>query len=571
MNKKKIEICIAQNLNELKYLKKYFNNKNIFFIPLDIETQSFCEIEKLNYLNPLEFIKKDFHKVAIQYVELQLNKLNYGNILSESIRTEYKCQIRNRLNSCVFLIELMRSIEDKFIVEKINISGKKQFTGFEFFQYNYYLSEIIEVLFNQNRIYKINDDKKTEVTKKRFYNFKILNKIEKKNKYIILNSPGYRFKRFILSAFRKNLKTIIIQGKPKNFIKRIILYLLGVRFLNFKKINLIDSTLSIPQTSFVYDQIDLTKIIYSRTLELLTYLDTLEKKSVALKELFQNKNILLFATNITRGFDGNVIELAQKNKVPTLEISHGTIAKNYNQFDYLYKKLIAESVFGGKSDYIAIQTKICEESTKIFQSVGKKIKGNLIFAESKKDTKAKHIMYAATLKDFVGYQFYGVEMYYEFYQNLKELNKFAKENNHKVIVKLNSDRKLTAQLLSKIFKNLIFSYSDIQKILKKCFVTISHSSTVIEDSLNSKIPVILLDVWKRYKHCESEEDPNKKNCSIYYVNNFNNLGKAIETIKSSQNLNLNDYLYPKSAKMNIDTIINAAIEKKLISGQLNNN
>ncbi len=372
MNKKKIEICIAQNLNELKYLKKYFNNNNIFFIPLDIETQSFCEIEKLNYLNPLEFIKKDFHKVAIQYVELQLNKLNYGNILSESIRTEYKCQIRNRLNSCVFLIELMRSIEDKFIVEKINISGKKQFTGFEFFQYNYYLSEIIEVLFNQNRIYKINDDKKTEVTKKRFYNFKILNKIEKKNKYIILNSPGYRFKRFILSAFRKNLKTIIIQGKPKNFIKRIILYLLGVRFLNFKKINLIDSTLSIPQTSFVYDQIDLTKIIYSRTLELLTYLDTLEKKSVALKELFQNKNILLFATNITRGFDGNVIELAQKNKVPTLEISHGTIAKNYNQFDYLYKKLIAESVFGGKSDYIAIQTKICEESTKIFQSVGKK-------------------------------------------------------------------------------------------------------------------------------------------------------------------------------------------------------
>ena len=568
MNKKKIKICIAQNINELKYLKKYFNNSNIFFIPLDIETQSFCEIEKLNYLNPLDFIKKDFHKIAIQYVELQLNKLNYGNILSESIRTEYKCQIRNRLNSYVFLIELIRSIENKYIIEKINISGKKQFKGFEFFQDNYYLSEIVEILFNQNKINKIDNEKKIVEIKQNFYNFKILNKIEKKNKYIILNNSGYRFKRFIQSAFRRNLKTIIIQGKPKNFIKRIILYLLGVRFLSFKKINLSNSTLSIPQTSFVYDQIDLTKIIYSRTLELLPYLDTLEKKSAALKELFQNKNILLFATNITRGFDGNVIELAQKNKVPTLEVSHGTVAKNYNEFDYLYKKLIAESVFGGKSDYIAIQSKICEESTKVFQSIGKKIKGNLIFAESKKNTKAKNIMYAVTLKDFVGYQFYGVEMYYEFYQNLKELNKFAKENNYKVIVKLNSDRKLTSQLLSKIFKNLTFSYSDIQKILKKCFVTISHSSTVIEDSLNSKVPVILLDIWKRYKHCESQEDPNKKNCSIYYVNSFNNLGKAIETIKSSKNLNLNDYLYSKSAKTNINIILSAAKEKKLISGQI---
>ena len=237
MNKKKIKVCIAQNINELKYLKKYFNNSNVFFIPLDIETQSFCEIEKLNYLNPLDFIKKDFHKIAIQYVELQLNKLNYGNILSESIRTEYKCQIRNRLNSYVFLIELIRSIENKYIIEKINISGKKQFKGFEFFQDNYYLSEIVEILFNQNKINKIDNEKKIVEIKQNFYNFKILNKIEKKNKYIILNNPGYRFKRFIQSAFRRNLKTIIIQGKPKNFIKRIILYLLGVRFLSFKKIN----------------------------------------------------------------------------------------------------------------------------------------------------------------------------------------------------------------------------------------------------------------------------------------------------------------------------------------------
>ena len=51
--------------------------------------------------------------------------------------------------------------------------------------------------------------------------------------------------------------------------------------------------------------------------------------------------------------------------------------------------------------------------------------------KAKRIPRQKNIMYAVTLKDFVGYQFYGVEMYYEFYQNLKELNKFAKENNSK--------------------------------------------------------------------------------------------------------------------------------------------
>ena len=49
-------------------------------------------------------------------------------------------------------------------------------------------------------------------------------------------------------------------------------------------------------------------------------------------------------------------------------------------------------------------------------------------------------------------------------------------------------------------------------------MTVSFSSTVIEDSLNSKIPVILFDRWKRYKHCDSETNPHKKNSAVYYLN-----------------------------------------------------
>ena len=77
--------------------------------------------------------------------------------------------------------------------------------------------------------------------------------------------------------------------------------------------------------------------------------------------------------------------------------------------------------------------------------------------------------------------------------------------------------------LKSTFKNLEFTTKKIDNVLKQVFVTISFSSTAIEDSLYSNVPVILFDRWKRYKHCNSEENVNKKNSAIYYVNNKNDL------------------------------------------------
>ena len=48
-------------------------------------------------------------------------------------------------------------------------------------------------------------------------------------------------------------------------------------------------------------------------------------------------------------------------------------------------------------------------------------------------------------------------------------------------------------------------------LLNKSFVTISFSSTVIEDSLYSNVPVILFDRWGRYKHCRAEVNVKSKN------------------------------------------------------------
>ncbi len=184
--------------------------------------------------------------------------------------------------------------------------------------------------------------------------------------------------------------------------------------------------------------------------------------------------------------------------------------------------------------------------------------GNLIFSESKSKNTDK-ILFAVTLKDFYNFQFFGVEMYYEFLDNLYLFNNLAKSHKLNFLIKLHPSANNCYEELRKTFKNLEFTKKKISKVLEKVFVTVSFSSTVIEDSLHSKVPVILLDRWKRYKHCMAEENVNKKNSAIYYVNNESDLIKCFSTIKSSQNINFNDYIFSGNVKNNVSNLVNKFI------------
>ena len=103
-------------------------------------------------------------------------------------------------------------------------------------------------------------------------------------------------------------------------------------------------------------------------------------------------------------------------------------------------------------------------------------------------------------------------------------------------------------MLKKIFTKLEFSKKKISSTFKNVLATISFSSTVIEDSLNSKCPVILLDRWKRYKHCDAEENLTTKDSAIYYVNDEKNLAKCLQTIKFSNNINFEKYAFYENTK-----------------------
>ena len=60
------KIILAQTTEELKYiLQKLNNTKNIFCVPLNLDTQLYCLENKINFFNPLYYLKSDFHKVSL--------------------------------------------------------------------------------------------------------------------------------------------------------------------------------------------------------------------------------------------------------------------------------------------------------------------------------------------------------------------------------------------------------------------------------------------------------------------------------------------------------------------------
>ena len=375
-----------------------------------------------------------------------------------------------------------------------------------------------------------------------------------------MNNIGYNFKRIVFFLLRKNFFIIVPSFKKISFLKKKIFRVLKIIFIEFTATSLRkNKDIKLPDIKYIYKNKDFSKILNFRRNQEIGNLVKLQNQSKAIDSLFDQLNIKLTISNITRGIDGYYLERSKNKQIPSVCIPHGTLAPSFNKFDKIYKNIIAEAITIKESKYFAVQSKI----TKKFigsdnLNLNATETGNLIFSESK-NTRSKKILFAVTLKDFYNFQFLGVEMYYEFLDNLYLLNKLAKEYNLSFLIKPHPSANKSFSELKKVFNNLEFTKNKISKVLSGVFATISFSSTVIEDSLYSRVPVILLDRWNRYKHCDSEKDVNKKNSAIYYVNNENDLIKCIATIKNSQKILFDKYIFPENVKKNVENLINKIV------------
>jgi len=173
----------------------------------------------------------------------------------------------------------------------------------------------------------------------------------------------------------------------------------------------------------------------------------------------------------------------------------------------------------------------------------------------------KNILYAVTIKDFYNMQFFGVETFYEYFDNLNFLNNIAKKLNSKIIIKPHPTEFDSIPDLKKTFKNLYFTNEKNESLFKKVKLTISFSSTIIEDSLNSLTPVILLDRWKRYKHCDCQTNVNKFS-PIYYVTDKEKLISCINKILNNAKSKFFKIQKKNLDNKNLEILFNQTIYEK---------
>ena len=57
--------------------------------------------------------------------------------------------------------------------------------------------------------------------------------------------------------------------------------------------------------------------------------------------------------NSTRGIDGYYLEKSKIKNIPSVCITHGTLAPAFDKFDKIYKNIIAETATSNKSKYFA--------------------------------------------------------------------------------------------------------------------------------------------------------------------------------------------------------------------------
>lgn len=130
----------------------------------------------------------------------------------------------------------------------------------------------------------------------------------------------------------------------------------------------------------------------------------------------------------------------------------------------------------------------------------------------------------------------------------------AKENHYDFLIKLHPNFSYLKRKLEKKFTYLKFTNKLLDQILPLSKVLISFSSSSIEDSLYSKVPVILFDSNNRYQHFNACKNLDKKNEAMYYVNSLKKLKKCLKTISNSKNIDFGKFIYEGNYKKNIESI-----------------
>lgn len=530
----KKKLIIAQDIKELKYIISNIGHLDYICLPLSLEVQIYCQIKNIPFINLSKFSNNFLHKKIQNKIENIVKKNKITFLKLNSIKNSYYQWLEYKLTCVLFLYYFIISIQKKNKIILITSGwGKKDTTT----QSYYFLSKILKILLPKINFICIDQISNDEKIEKKVFNYKIITNISKRSKKLILfTNLGYNLKNLFLYLLKKKYQIAIFFPNKINILKKFLLTLFNIYSIEISKEKELNKfTYKLPKIYF--KKKDISNCIYNNESDLLSFFLNLENKSFAFKRFLKRNKFKLIISNVASGIEGSILEIGKKKNINTFNIPHGTISEYFNKGGKIFNKNIANAIFS-KYAVNALQSNISKKF-KIKYKINDNLclnTGNLIF-NYQKENKGEAILYAETNKKFDTYRCYGFQTFYEYLDNLKFLNDFASKNQFKIFVKPHPNFFYLINLLKSNFRNLFFTMEKNESLYKKIKIIISYSSSVIEDGLNSKIPIILFDIHNRYKHCKAETNYNKKNAAIYYINDRVNLFKCINTILKSNSIN----------------------------------
>lgn len=345
---------------------------------------------------------------------------------------------------------------------------------------------------------------------------------------------------------------------------------------------------------FEINRVNFDRIICQKTvLSLKRHLQNISFSSEKLSYIFENFNIKIILSFFGNGIWYLAPELAKKYDISSLFISHGTHPVPTNKYHEICQYSLCLSFMLGDYSHIALSTPIQEEHLHYYKKKYPHIKneeiktGPLIFANISKSDKLSSkkkfgfgkedfvVLHAATIKFKGGERFYFIETIDEYLSALSDIIKIADEIEPlKLIIRLHPGFDYLEDnirfYLPRSDKFIISKTGPFSELLSASDLLISYSSTCIDEALMNKIPVLLYDKWNRYNHFRTGIFDNEYSSNIFpvcYVNNENNLGKALNYIwqqircKTMDNTGISPYKYLEDYSENIYDLIANTISK----------
>ena len=136
------KICLAQTISELNFILKN-TNQDLVCLPLNLEVLLHCKLNKINFINPINFLDNNFHKNSIEISDKFIKSVKFEKQLDYNIKIEFLAWLRFRMHSILFIDYLLNKINKEEKIREIYISGWKQ-TNFKNLD-GYFISNIADL------------------------------------------------------------------------------------------------------------------------------------------------------------------------------------------------------------------------------------------------------------------------------------------------------------------------------------------------------------------------------------------------------------------------------------------